>query len=156
MILDILIAVALILAVMRGWFKGAATMVLSLVVFAGSALIAALVAKPMGSMMTFGSEFLRPVIAFFVIFICLMVIGRVLKKSFKPMDGVLGILDRLLGAALAGVRALFLLSLVFVFFAMLHFPSQPVRERSRWYNKVLGTAPEVIGFLVPALHEGTA
>jgi membrane protein required for colicin V production len=149
MALDIIILLALLFAVYRGWSKGLISVILSIVFLVLAMYGAGLLGGWVGDVLNISPAYLSRILGFMIAFAALYFIGRVIKDRIKPKSGILGGVDKLAGAALGLVRGLLVLSIALVFFRVIHLPPESMRSSSRLYPHVVSIAPSLVKLLRP-------
>ncbi|MEO6940717.1 MAG: CvpA family protein [Candidatus Kapaibacterium sp.] len=152
MILDLILLFILAWAAYNGWRSGAISMLLSVVILIAAALIASRFGGTVGAMLGVGQQYLRPVIGFFFLLIVLLILGNFIKRMVRPKQGLLRGFDGALGAILALVRGVFILSLIFVVLRIVHMPPESVTKSSSLYEPVLKVSSTILGVLRPLVN----
>jgi len=148
MSINIIILLLLAFAIWRGYQKGFFQIVASFVLF----IVALLLGSALGNVLgwrLFGDSFLNPIICFFIGFIAILVIGFFLIKKINPKRGIISGIDRILGAALSGVRMLLIIGLVAAFLRVFHLPSYKTINESKLYSVSLDGVAAIVNQLKP-------
>lgn len=148
MTLDIIILLLLAFAVWRGYQKGFFQIVASFVLFIVALLLGSVLGTVLGKAL-FGSSYLNPIIGFFIGFIAILIVGFFIIKKIKPKHGIISAIDRILGAALSGIRMLLIIGLVAAFFRLFHLPSSKTVNESKLYSVSLDGVAAIVNQLKP-------
>lgn len=152
MILDIIIVILAALGALQGWKKGAVSMILSFVGLILAGWFASAVARPVGNALSIGPVYLHMIIGFLIVFLILIVLFRLLLNIVRPRAGVLRGIDSILGAVVGGLRALFMMSILFFIFSFGHLPPESVTSKSRLYSPVMKFSAKIIGIFSPVFR----
>lgn len=154
MALDIILGIILVFAIFRGWNKGVVDVILSLVMLLLAIYGASLLAGFMGGILGIEPAYMSNIVGFMVSFVLLYFIGRALRERFKPKRGILGVFDKILGAALGLVKGVLVLSLALILMRVIHMPPVSMRESSKLYPMIIDVAPSLVKVLRPMVAFG--
>src|SRR4026208_1137069 len=98
MIYDIIIALFILLAVWKGWKKGAIKQIVSLGIIIAAALLASALGTPIGKALGIGQKYLQPIFGFFILFAALSIAGHFLARLIKPRVGMTAAANNFIGA----------------------------------------------------------
>lgn len=152
MILDIIIVILAALGALQGWKNGAVSMILSFVGLILAGWLASAMARPVGNALGIGPAYLHMIIGFLIVFLILIVLFRVLLNIVRPRAGFLRGIDSILGAMVGGLRALFMMSIIFFVFSFGHIPPESVTAKSRLYGPVMKFSAKIIGVFSPVFR----
>src|SRR5688500_9287275 len=124
MIYDIIIAVLILIAVWKGWGKGAIKQIISLGIIIAAALLASALGTPIGKALGIGQRYLQPIFGFFILFAVLYIVGQFVARLIKPKVGVSAAINNFIGAAVSGLKMIFIIGIVAAFLRMFGFPSE--------------------------------
>ncbi|HEX4958472.1 MAG TPA: CvpA family protein [Lacibacter sp.] len=157
MIIDILVAIAMVMAVIKGIQKGFIVAVFSVFAFiagiAAALKLSASVAEWLGSATHIATRWL-PFLSFLLVFIAVIVVVRLGAKFIEGAVtfALLGWLNKLMGVLLYAVLYTIIIS-VFLFYAQqMNLFTVSVLEKSVTYSYIIPWAPRVIdaiGTVIP-------
>jgi len=161
MIIDILIAVTLVIAVIKGIQKGFIVAVFSVLAFivgiAAALKLSATVANWLGDATNIGAKWL-PFLSFLLVFIIVILLVRMGAKFFESAIqlALIGWLNKLLGVVLYAVLYIIIVS-VFLFYAQqLHLFADATMNQSVTWPYIRPWAPvviEKIGAVIPLFKD---
>jgi membrane protein required for colicin V production len=149
MLLDIIVAVAILLAIVKGLSKGFIVGVFSLLAFiiglAAALKLSLITAGYLGNTINVSKQWL-PIIAFALVFILVVFLvnlgAKVIEGAVRLM--LLGWLNRLAGALLYALLYLFILSVLLFYADSLKLISRPAAEASVTYPYLRALGPRII------------
>lgn len=149
MIIDILFAILLVIAIIKGFQKGfivAVFSMLALIVGLAAAIkLSAVVAGYIGQAVKVSDKWL-PVISFVVVFIIVLLLvrlgARLIEKAFQAV--MLGWLNRLGGILLFAMIYTFIYSVLLFYAEQLHLLKPETIDSSQTYTYIQPLAPKVI------------
>jgi membrane protein required for colicin V production len=158
--LDLVILVVVLIGLARGFATGGIRQILSLAGVVLALLVSARLTSSIGERvaeMLGVSDSLAPiasfVVTFFVIQAAVFGLSRLLEKFLKALQ--LGILNRVLGGALGGFKAVLVVSLVLFVARFVGMPGQEAQQGSMLYGLVYPILPaswEFVAGRVPAVR----
>jgi membrane protein required for colicin V production len=161
MVIDILTAIALVAALIKGFQKGFIIAVFSIIAFvagiAAALKLSASVAQWLGTSTTIGTKWL-PFISFVLVFIAVILLVRMGAKFLESAVklALLGWLNKLLGIVLFALLYIIILS-VFLFYAVeLHLFADSTLTQSATWPYIKPWAPvviEKIGIAIPLFKD---
>ena len=161
MLIDLIFAVAIILAIIKGFRRGFIIAIFSVIAFivglAAALKLSAVVAEYLKSSVNISAKWL-PFLAFAVVFFVVVLLVRLgaklIEKTFQVT--LLGWLNRIAGVLLFAVLYLIILS-IFIFYAeRLQLLQPPVIENSVTYHFIQPWGPKVIdnfGKIIPVFKD---
>jgi membrane protein required for colicin V production len=153
-ILDIVIAAALLIGFILGYKDGFIRKLIGLIGLAIAIYLAVLFAAPVGRLVesVFGIEFyLAEIIGGAAVFLLIMIIISILKRVIHPFDKVNNLLNQILGGAIGIIQVLFFLSAIFIIMKIFDLPDEGTAKSSLIYSPVYKVIPTTIDYL----HEYT-
>jgi uncharacterized membrane protein required for colicin V production len=124
MIYDIIIAAFIVLALWKGWQKGAVRQIISLAIIIAAALLGSALGTPIGKALGIGQKYLQPIFGFFIIFFVLSIAGMFLARLIKPKVGVSAAANNMIGATVSALKTIFVIGLIAAFLRMFGFPHE--------------------------------
>jgi membrane protein required for colicin V production len=149
-ILDIVIAVALLIGFILGYKDGFIRKLIGLIGLAIAIYLAVIFTAPVGRLVesVFGIEFyLAEIIGGAAIFLIIMIIISILKRVIHPFDKVNNLLNQILGGVVGIIQVLFFLSAVFIIMKIFDFPDEGTAKSSLIYSPVYKVIPATIDYL---------
>lgn len=147
--LDYIILGLLAIFVYRGFRKGFITRIFALVgvvlgIWLGVKhnLKVAQILKDIGI-----SADIAPYLAMFLIFLASVLTATLLARFIKNASIFVELTDNILGATLGLLEGLLILGVLLIFLASINFPSEQVRNTSKFYKPVTKAAIEVYNFI---------
>ncbi len=96
------------------------------------------------------------IIAFSIIFVVSFIFASILSRLLKPRDGVISLINKLMGGVVGVLQIWLLLSAVFIFLNLFSFPDKESRISSHLYSFTFSLIPntfKVIEKVVPSTKE---
>ena len=149
--IDLIIVVAVIFGLFRGFTTGGIRQVLSFAGIFVALVVAARSTEGLGGFLVERgvSETLAPILAFAIVFFVIQLIAyglaRLLKSFLKAIK--LGILDGVLGAGIGGFKAVLVISLVLFGARYIGLPNKEARDGSLFYETVYSILPATWNFV---------
>ena len=152
MIIDIFLAILIVLAIIKGYSKGAIIALFSLIGFvigiAAALKLSATVSERLGTALQTSSKWL-PFISFIVVFVVVILLvklgAKMLQKTVELV--MLGWLNRLGGIIFYGLLYTFILSVILFYLVQLKLVSPATTAASIVYPYLSPLAPKVINAL---------
>lgn len=144
MIYDVIIAALILIAVWKGWGKGAIKQIISLCIIIAAALLASALGTPIGKALGIGQRYLQPIFGFFILFGVLFIVGHFVARLIKPKVGVSAMLNNLLGAAVSALKMIFIVGIVAAFLRMFGFPHEDNVKDTILYPFTMKTSALVV------------
>ncbi len=144
--LDLVILVGLVIGLARGFSTGGIRQLFSLAGIVFAFVFAAQLMQTVGDRLAGNaglSPGLAPIVGFVAIFLVVQVaayaISRLLETFLKALK--LGIVNRVVGGAIGGFKAMLVLSLTFFAFGFVGIPDPTTRDASLFYHTVSAILP---------------
>lgn len=158
-LLDWLILVIVAAGLVRGVMAGAVRQVASLAGLLLAFMAAVQLMRPVGALaaQSLGiSDHMAPLVGFIVVFLGVQMVVVALARLFEALLDTLhlSIANRILGGAIGGVKAIVLLSVVFLVLAHVEVPGPDTRQKSKLYRPVASAVPatwDSVADYVPAV-----
>jgi membrane protein required for colicin V production len=145
-LLDWFILLILAAGLVRGVMAGAVRQVASLVGLLLAFVAAVHLMRPVGALaaQSLGiSDHMTPLVGFVVVFLGVQMVVVALARLLEALLDTLhlSIANRIVGGAIGGVKAIVLLSVVFLVLAHVEVPGPDTRQESRLYGPVASAVP---------------
>ncbi len=144
--LDLVILVGLVIGLARGFSTGGIRQLFSLAGILFAFVFAAQLMRSVGDRLAGSaglSPGLAPIVGFIAIFLVVQVaayaVSRLLETFLKALK--LGIVNRVVGGAIGGFKAMLVLSLAFFAFGYVGIPEPASRDASLFYHTVSAILP---------------
>ncbi len=147
---DIFIIIGISLYIALGFRDGLSKKIYSILGFWGGLILAIKYMNPfsevIGQWFDYSTEVCL-VLAFFIIFLLVIVVANLLYRWFGRSSGdTIGLRSRIGGALLGGAQGLVAISLLLIMFNIFDVPDEDEQKESLMYKKVLRIAPAVFDY----------
>lgn len=149
-LLDIIIAIALLVGFILGFKDGFIRKLIALIGLAIAIYLSVLFASPVGRFIesSLGIEFyLSEILGGASVFLLVMILISILKRVVHPFDKVNNIINQILGGVVGFIQVLFFLSAVFIILKIFDLPSESTAKSSYVYMPVYKVIPATIDYL---------
>ncbi|MDZ4698623.1 MAG: CvpA family protein [Rhodothermales bacterium] len=150
--LDLVILVGLVIGLARGFSTGGIRQLFSLAGIVFAFVFAAQLMQSVGDRLAGNagiSPGLAPIVGFIAIFLVVQVaayaVSRLLETFLKALK--LGIVNRVIGGAIGGFKAMLVLSLTFFAFGFVGIPAPATRDASLFYHTVTAILPSTWNYI---------
>ncbi len=86
-------------------------------------------------------------LAMFIIFVVCILTATLLAKLLRNVSIFVELIDNLLGAILGFLEGLLIIGILLIFFGSLNFPSEKVRDSSKFYRPVVKATVGIYDFI---------
>lgn len=155
-IIDILILVGLVLATVLGYRDGLFRKILGIASFFIGLIAATKFMGPLGRVFAHTFNFsieISYVLAFFMVFMAVIVLQKIIYRIVGEMSGGLKVINRLGGAILGIFQGSLSISLLLLMLSIFEIPSESTRNKSSLYKPFLNIAPRVFDLTSTFLPE---